>query len=354
MKTRDVSIHGMLAVQNFGDTLLAAACADWLIQAFPGCSVGFPWANREVLLELEECLGTGLRHYPSSRDVLIFCGGGYLNDQGGIKEQIKRLHSLYAKCGSSLRRAREIAVVGVGAGPVDGFLSKAVHGAMLRKASLLTVRDEESRLCVASLGIDEESMVLTADSAMAYLSELVPSPREVNSTNRTLGLHVTKRNSAVELGILDYLKETKDIYSNVVIFSDKKGAAASSELYSEIRALGMAVRAQGYVNYKQVINLIDNCDDVLTTKYHVGIVACSLSKRVCAIPWNYQKAVRFYRQIGEPNACLDFSSINSDDVSKHMKDRLGSGEPLGIPYSVLSSSLENKVALIKWISSSWK
>ena len=86
-----------------------------------------------------------------------------------------------------------------------------------------------------------------------------------------------------------------------------------------VRAININTPYANTVGYKystshDLVSLLNECDLVITTKLHVGILSASLGKSVLAFPTHREKVERYYKQIGESGRCLSLKKVNYDIV----------------------------------------
>ena len=345
-----IGIHGAIHIQNFGDVLLAAACAKWIRDRLPDADICFPWASEGVRSELH----LFSRHSQDDKggvDLMIFCGGGYLHDSGSLRRRVLRPYQLFARPLLRLFRCKKYAVIGLGVGPLRTFSGKLIGRRFLAHADLVSVRDEESMAWLTSAGCDRKNVFLTADSAIAYTRSLFPSFPELKETGRTLLLHLISSDAAVHTGLYEYLLENGFLYDKIKLVSDQKGNRSPVDV-SKLQALVRArIEEIPYQGYHRVLQEIATSDDVLTNKYHLGIVAATLGRRVMAIPSNFQKVVRFYQQIDAAGHCFDSIELSSAKVAQGMKKFFAEGNSLTVPESVINASWKNKELIDGWLNS---
>lgn len=344
-----VSIHGALHVRNFGDLLLADACANWIKQCVPLAQIDFPWASVAAREELMSHNSANAADVMATVDALVFCGGGYINDSGPIVHRFSRLYRIYGKPLVSIMRSDNVAYLGVGVGPLTSSYAKYINKRFVSRANFVCVRDQESRDWLDKLNVCVENVQITADAAITYARSLDVAYGEVRSSRRILLLHIPVAERILSDAIKVYLEATRGLYAGIKVISDQEGNCSVFDVAELEKLSGAIAREFPYRSFRDVLLQIGDCDDVLTTKYHVGIVAATFGRRVCAVPTNHQKVIRFYKQIGVPENCMNAETASSAEVQQLLEDKLANGNAITIPDEVMRSSLENKVLISKWL-----
>jgi hypothetical protein len=105
-----------------------------------------------------------------------------------------------------------------------------------------------------------------------------------------------------------------------------------------------------YRDPDQVLGVIKALDLVITTKLHVGIVACALGTSVLAFP-AHQKTRRFYEQIGAADRCLPLHQLAPGDALAQL-ERFARGElgPAPVPPAVRAAALNNRTVLVGFLA----
>ena len=348
-----VAIHGMLHSHNFGDVLLAAAFRKWVLEASPQSEVVFPWAREACLKDIHA--GTPGEPLPLPQSAqqakILFCGGQYVNDGNSTKGAYRRFRNIQGKGVFGRLRGARYAAFGIGIGPLGTLAGKFLNAAFLRGADVVAVREEDSLVLARKLGVPEKKLVLVSDAAIAYVDELSGLTKKAPVDNdRTLLLHISLSNEALVLGIEKYLKQHGKIYSRIVVTADKLGKSPVEAVKEYLKKAGFPVTVCDYTSHLALIDLINKSDDVLTTKYHVGIVAGALGKRVCAIPWNHYKVQRFYQEVGSAGSCQPLGGTNAHSVAKTLEKAFVDSAAVKLPEGMQKRSSDNKQLVNQWIS----
>jgi len=350
---QQLAIHGMLHSHNFGDVLLAAAFRKWVLEVSPETEVVFPWARKE-------CVDDILSHAPnaspqssslSARTPILFCGGQYVNDGNTVQGAYKRFRRIQAKGLLGRLRGARYAVLGIGIGPLGTAAGKWLNTAFLRGADIVAVREQDSYDLAGELSVPKRKLALVSDAAIAYVREQEGLPKNAPAADdRVLLLHISVANEGLVGGIKRYLKNQKKTYSRILLTSDKLGKSPISDVHTSLMEDGIEAITCMYENHHALMNLINRADDVLTTKYHVGIVAGALGKRVCAIPWNYYKVQRFYDEVGSPEHCKPLAKAATDDVAVLLRQVFLNSPPIKTPVGMVERSSSNRMIVREWLS----
>ena len=114
---------------------------------------------------------------------------------------------------------------------------------------------------------------------------------------------------------------------------------------------GFPATVSDYTNHCDLIGLVNDADDVLTTKYHMGIVAGALEKRVCAIPWNHYKVQRFYTEVGSAGSCQALEKADESSVENLLEKAFLDSAPIKIPQDMQERSFNNRELVKQWLAS---
>ena len=332
-----IALHGGYYTDNFGDLLLLKIFENWVTSALNSeAKYIYPMVPESELETFQSRFinrSTGLENNRSWNS-LIYAGGGHFG-QPEIKQN--KLYNFYT--GKLARRffnqhvlPAELciwknipyAVVGVEVGPLDNtFIRKEVKR-IFQNASLLTVRNIESKEFVQKvLGIDSDilvapdpALIVNIEDIPNYAFEYVENILQPYEDKIFLGIHqpcdfMTKKpqTELLKNTLISSFKSAPDILP--VVFSDN-GRAECPEFADFIEnATGKKCLYVSFRGIWETTALISRLSAVLTTKLHVGIVAYALGV-YCESFANHIKIPRFYRQINRSSQCLSLNDLNKE------------------------------------------
>ncbi len=116
--------------------------------------VGLPGVDRFSIREVWHALG--------ETDVFVSGGGSLLQDVTSSRSLWYYLAVMYM----AKLRGKKLYVFANGVGPINKSFNRYLTKIILKKADLITLRDQDSAEFVDSLGINNENMLVTADPVM--------------------------------------------------------------------------------------------------------------------------------------------------------------------------------------------
>jgi polysaccharide pyruvyl transferase WcaK-like protein len=361
-----IALHGAYRHDNFGDMLLLGIYIRWIRESHPECRVVLPFL-RNNLTGLVKADGRGISELFRA-SALVYGGGGYFGEpnQGWTLWALR--NSLRHVPVGAVARARgiPIAISGVGAGPLSSGLARRLFVRLFRWAGSVTVRDVESRDYMERYGVEAERAVVTADAALSLEAADVPTGALEEAGQALRGLAGSWRIGfnvahSIRLRGMDPLLHDMRAFAarypqaSFVFFLDEgagRGEAyhvtrMAREIERRVAAPAVVIPYQGP---DQVLGVIKALDLVITTKLHVGIVACALGTSVLAFP-AHQKTRRFYEQISAGDRCLPLHRIGPGDALAQL-ERFVRGElgPVVVPPGVRAAALNNRTVLAGFLA----
>jgi polysaccharide pyruvyl transferase WcaK-like protein len=361
-----IALHGAYRHDNFGDMLLLGIYIRWIRETYPGCRVILPFL-RHHLTGLVNADGRGLAELQRA-SALVYGGGGYFGEpNSGRTLWAMRNTWRHMPVGLMARmRGIPIAISGVGAGPLSSGLARRLFVRLFGWSGAVAVRDMESRDFMAQYGVDADRMVVTADAALS-LDESSVTPEALAEARQTLGalpgswrIGFNVAHSIRLRGMDPLLDDLRTFAADhpeaaFVFFLDEgAGRGESYHVTRMAREIERRVAAPAvvvpYRDPDQVLGVIKALDLVITTKLHVGIVACALGTSVLAFP-AHQKTRRFYEQIGAADRCLPLHQLAPGDALAQL-ERFARGElgPAAVPPAVRAAALNNRTVLAGFLA----
>lgn len=361
-----IALHGAYRHDNFGDMLLLGIYIRWIRETYPGCRVILPFL-RTSLTGVVNADGRGLAELLRA-SALVYGGGGYFGEPNSGRTRWALRNTWRHMPVGLLARMRgiPIAISGVGAGPLSSGLARRLFVRLFGWADAVAVRDVESRGFMAQYGVEAGRMVVTADAALS-LDESDVTPGALAEAHRAfralpgswrIGFNVAH---SIRLRGMDPLLEDLRTFAAdhpqaaFVFFLDEgAGRGESYHVTRMAREIERRVAAPAavvpYRSPDQVLGVIRALDLVITTKLHVGIVACALGTSVLAFP-AHQKTRRFYEQIGAADRCLPLDQLGPGDALDRL-ERFARGElgPAPVPPAVRAAALNNRTVLAEFLA----
>jgi polysaccharide pyruvyl transferase WcaK-like protein len=79
--------------------------------------------------------------------------------------------------------------------------------------------------------------------------------------------------------------------------------------------VGRASNSPGYNGIDDLMERIADCDTIITSKLHVGIVASALGRKVISLPV-HPKTSRFYEDLSLKEFCLEGERRNPSEIAR--------------------------------------
>lgn len=324
MKT--VYIHGSFESNNFGDFLLYKLAVEAIKK--------YAFANDEQIHVITDSVSNmyqNLYHVDTlpvfkaikACDAVVFVGGGYLGEPG---KNVKSWNKHFIKAHflplllSSVRK-RKTAIIGVGSGPVSNGLIKYLIRKSIKNASLISVRDVESKEFLLSLNNDIDIEVHPDWVLSSAFDEFLKlsSEREENR----MFIHVTGNNidqvNILIKSIKNLREQNKDL--KITVGTDNTQERQYNTAQYIFDQLGSTDdRLYLYDDPQRLISELSRCRYIVTDKLHVGICGIRMGKQVLSLPI-HPKIFRFYKQINyNTNYVFPFDSISADLLTERLAD----------------------------------
>lgn len=311
-----VVIHGCYNIGNFGDLLILDLLSQHLEDAWqvrPVC----PWVHKTMRSVVKAVPGKGIWDCLGI-DLAILGGGGYLTDGHGKPGAVRRLlrYSVPARLWRYTKTPYVIA--GVGVGPIGSKKGASRIVDVCSGATVISVRDEESRDLLLELGIPHEKIQVTADLVMTLHREKMPADAVSEAQNilqektetagqRRIGLHFSALAQDQDK-LLRFCRMVADrlrVHPEIQPYWIFDHGQSMLTVIRRIAARELPrVRFIPWQQHWTTAALIGELDAVFTEKLHVGIVAWALG--VPAFGYSkHPKTKRFYRQIGRQDFQVD-------------------------------------------------
>lgn len=364
MSKKLISLHGAYHPNNYGDVLILAIQAKWINEILSNHEVVLPYATNVYRDEIKPSTNRGLRGLIDS-EKLIYGSGGYLGEPNSGK--IRWGFSFFKKhfVPSFIFRLldKPYAIIGTGVGPITNSLTKYEVKKIANNASVIAIRDEESKEFLEKIGIEESKIHVTVDVALSLKKEDINKEatekiKKLTSISGILyGIHIGVDRNSKQFGekvekifndVLRFLNENPDIQPVLIIDNDNSQQNEAVEYLS--KKISQKCIVYKHDNIWETTALLSELDFVVTNKLHVGIVSYALGTIPISLP-SHQKTVRFYKQINREDLCIRLEDLKDNDLYKMMKKTLNEKwvEKYQDDYSQNHPFLQEKALLNKKI-----
>lgn len=302
---KNIYIHGSFMTDNYGDFLLfyvaKKICDKYSNKANIYSSDVDTSYDRYCKLERKSKLYSIFKS-----NIVIFAGGGYFGepDKRKIYWNIRCIWKHLLPAYIISKRKIPYAIIGVETGPLSCKLSRFLLKKVCNNATIISVRNEESKEFLNTLGI-KRNVEMNPDWIMGINKDLLLEKTEKENLNidkkyKKIFLHLTTHNNNgkenVIRDLIKYQKENKNIF--YIIGCDQKRETQekrSVELLQRLEKDRCILKK--YEGPWKLSYLLNYSDAVITDKLHVGIVATKLNKEVISVA-SHTKSIKFYRLIG--------------------------------------------------------
>ncbi len=314
-----VLLNGATRGTNFGDFLFAKMFQEHIAERVGSENVAWYTSKYAYSAYYKKYLENS-HHFPlKETDALVYISGGYFggNDKT-LKQLIKRYLSYFSIGVKCAFRKIPYAIIGVEVAASRSAWMNAVQKFILRRANVLTVRNEESFQTVKAMGI--ENVLCTADSVFAMpagLPEGVEAPSLEGTGAPRLLVHmnpIRAKNEKIIRRVVPvvnrFLKNHPEYH--VVLACDQHSQEQRAAL-DEVAGLidGMVTMVE-YHNPLALCRVIEQTDVIVTTKLHVGIVGAKLGKSVVSFSGHTEKIQRLYSQLGESGRTCPLDQVTEE------------------------------------------
>lgn len=313
---KSVGVIGHYWTDNFGDILLRDLMVEYLEKE---CNIeNVCYINKNDYTKSRGKFGRFLYllSFAVKCDFLVFSGGGYLESGSkGYKNTSILISFLSLAILTKILRKKYI-IAGPGVGPdVSGF-----GGLLIKKlcnfSNGVIVRDNESKeILVKELKVKSSTTAL-ADAALIVRDSI--ALELVKKDKKRIAIHLLLRGKEyVDLkeAIMRLLEVIPEKYE-VIFVSDNGLLGEEIELINSNYPKAKIIEAVSTIEF---INTLANCDYVLTTKLHVGIVSYSIGIPVFNI-YRHPKCERFYKQTGTQYYSVNLENIGTEEVIEKFRN----------------------------------
>ncbi len=277
----------------------------------------------------------GIADAVTACDLVILGGGGILHDYWGVDPTtiLTPLHSgisFYVSIATlATLHDKPIMLYGVGIGPLLGESGEFYTRAIVEQAGLISVRDDESKKLLVSLGIAAEKIYRTADPAFrlqpaslqAEIAGLHPQDKPVIGIalrNWDVGVYPESWEREVAQALDSFL----DGHAGTAIFVPFQESSdpylddrtVSRRIQQSMRHADRTLLMQGIDSPAQKAGLLARCDLVLGMRLHAVILAINSGVPIAGLVYD-PKNRNIMAQAGIESFCLDLQEVTSVALS---------------------------------------
>lgn len=348
-----ITIHSALIfeVGNFGDELLRDLLEQSIRNVLPDVEISY--------ISLDNFQNDVVDAIKNS-DMFIYCPGGYLGYiekwlSGTAKKTWERFAYYYLPGFLFSFGKKELVLFGQGIGPYEYFFLRPILGKIGRSSSLITVRDRESKRLLVKCGVPDKNICLTAECSQVLKKRIM-----IHETrySRTIKERFSDKKKIFVLyfndcswhpkisGALEKFK-ADDRYS-FIIGGDSCVARSSRNMhYFTFQFPQERTYTYIYQNPSQLLSIINECDLILTPKFHTGIIGCVLGKSVLAFSVQYAKTSLYYKAIGYPGRVYNLFEMDSCTMAQIIDKYIDT--KVVIPEGILEKSQKNYDVLGRYL-----
>ncbi|MGE5278783.1 MAG: polysaccharide pyruvyl transferase CsaB, partial [Acidobacteriota bacterium] len=275
-------------------------------------------------------------------DLVVIGGGGLFHDYWGfpadaiLTDQHWGLSYYAAPAALALLHEKPLMLYAVGVGPLRTDSGRQFAKAVCDAASVITVRDEESRDELVALAVPPERIEVTADPAFGFKAERAESaeslPADLLAKRPLLGVALRHWDVEVEperwegevANALDrFLEETGGgalflpfQQESVAIEND---AAVAARVRARMKHADAASILPGGSDPSRLADAIGQCDLLLAMRMHAGVFAALSGVPVVSLDYD-PKVSRLMRQIGHPDYALGLPDLTAESLARRLSE----------------------------------
>ena len=350
----NILIHGAVNGSNFGDCLYAQIYNEYIKSIRPNDGVFF-WehpmfgagAHLKTLSNIETTKDL------DKMDALVYMPGGYFGEGPTRYRRVKQ-HLRYFRLGHRMiARKKAVLVSAIGGERVENkwLLNRLTY--VLQNASLITTRNERTAEFFQPYTATKivplfDAILHVREMPMPELPEQMRTDLAACKANgkKKIFFHVQskdEKNGDIEAKILPalnrYLAEND---AHVFVGTDYLSRNDLQDL-RVYRALRGSKSVYNYRNPLELCAMLDQCDLVVTTKLHAGVVSAALGKSVVSVALVPIKTRAFYEDIGCGERSIALDDADADSVYRQIVKF--ADHPIEIPHELVEKAAQNLVLL---------
>jgi polysaccharide pyruvyl transferase WcaK-like protein len=309
---KKIGIHGAVYGRNFGDILIIQILIKYLSKK-NNCEFSIPMGFKRFTDYLPT--NSILLEKNILPSVIIFGPGGYLGEPKYNLHRWNIRFVLYHGFLIILSVILRIPVIvhGAGVGPINSRLVKAIIRILFKRSAKIHVRDIESFNNVKKIypGINTNILTWGGDVALGIQSTFDIEPISHNEYKGQVGIHMPVGSNIsfpknLSDDILSFVKNNKS-YNFKILYDgpSQKIHENLSELLSKKNVTEIK-----FTDPESLLNDINKCEIVVSTKLHVGICTYALQRKIIST-YTHHKNKRFFDQICRPKNAIFIEDYES-------------------------------------------
>jgi polysaccharide pyruvyl transferase WcaK-like protein len=277
-----------------------------------------PWRMLGYLVAFARAIGKS--------DVLVIGGGTLFIDKGRVNLSLVLL--LLAVWYARARR-RKVVIIGVAVDELTNSVTRWVTGRIFGAAQFIAVRDDVS--LVYASHVPNHRVTRSADLVFGF--DVAPLPTPVPRPRPVIGLCVIdyfgtvevspERREALTATVSALIERYNDRYDFALIVLQRGIGQKDDWLEPELRRKWPSLRVHDMGDLSAAARMFAEVDAVITTRYHLGVLALLWGKRVIVIDHEL-KMRSLAEDFGLPMLSLvDFAA----EGIPHLDSLLGGADP---------------------------
>lgn len=194
---KNIFIFGYYGFQNTGDEAILQVMVDQIKENIPYAELTVLSYKARETMEKYGIKAVSRNKYGDlvkaikESDIVISGGGSILQDATSARSLIYYLSIIYL----AKKMGKKVMFYGNGFGPITKSFNKKLVKHIINKVDIITVRDEQSKEEMKSLGIKRD-IIVTADVTFAYKSirdeqvEKILMDEEINTDKKIIGISI--------------------------------------------------------------------------------------------------------------------------------------------------------------------
>lgn len=345
-----IVLVGALRFSNFGDILFAKLFYERICSRYKDATVLLyeTAVNRVSSFCRNELNYQNQFHFSDFKDadILVYMSGGYFSNS--FEKPVTRAlwHIRYALPGNIFSsKNRDIYILGIGGGEFSSPLSAKNIKKIIDKSKYVSVRNPETAMKFKQLGTKADIHINT-DTALVVSKRRELYCGKSKEGEKKIFVHIIPIRhyySLLREKVLPAIKQFLIFHSEYEIVVGYDSAVKdkyNKYLYDTVEYFGDSrATINKYETVNGLMNILGECNIVITPKLHVGIVSSAFGKSVFSFPINYEKTYRYYKSIGYPERCSDIYTIEKKHVLSLLNQYWNIG--IEIPMSLVKLAEEN-------------
>lgn len=327
-----IVLHGATdcGSSNFGDFIYAEQIYRHIRKITDNAEVSFYNPSDFFMRYIEGCKSSNKS--VKGADLAIYIPGGYFGEghNARIRDNVFQFARFMPFGLEALARKVQIAVIGLGAGPLNSTIMKRSVKRIVCGSALVTVRDQESADALRSIGcsspVEAGDMILAMNlDAFRKESERILELRRYAAGRKILLVHYNHSVLAKDI-FAEAVCQWKGAHPDycIVVCADQI-LANEEELFQSFVQMCPEAYHFTYEDPYELLSLIREVDTILTCKLHVGVVGAMFNKSVLCAAEHPGKTRRFYKQIGQDERFFDLFTSNPSLICAGLETFSGKG-----------------------------